>query len=107
MVEFGANGIQLKFFGWVDQHSADLGKVRSEAIRQVKAAYQRAGIEGPRTTYHIVTTRNRDADALDAAIEPAQNGVDTSVNHELDVQVANAIRNDVNTNLLDPQSKSP
>ena len=107
VVEFGANGIQLKFFGWIDQHSADLGKVRSEAIRQVKAAYQRAGIEGPRTTYHIVATRNRDADALDAAIEPAQNGVDTSVNHELDVQVANAIRNDVNTNLLDPQSKSP
>jgi len=107
VVEFGANGIQLKFFGWVDQRSADLGKVRSEAIRQVKAAYQRARIESPRTTYHVVATRNRDGDALDATIEPAHNGVDTSVNHELDAQVAKAIRNDVNTNLLDPESASP
>lgn len=107
VVEFGANGIQLKFFGWVDQRSADLGKVRSEAIRQVKAAYQRAQIEAPRTTYHIVAMRNRDADALDATVEPVHNGVDTSVNHEIDVQVANAIRNDVNTNLLDPESTSP
>lgn len=107
VVEFGANGIQLKFFGWVDQRNADLGKVRSEAIRQVKAAYQRSEIESPRTTYHIVATRNRDADALEAAIEPAHNGVDTSVNHELDVQVANAIRNDTNTNLLDPEPTSP
>lgn len=107
VAEFGASGIQLKFFGWVDQRSADLGKVRSEAIRQVKAAYQRAGIESPRTTYHIVATRSRDADALDAAIEPVHNGVDTSVNHEIDVQVANAIRDDVNTNLLDPEPSPP
>lgn len=107
VVEFGANGIQLKFFGWVDQRSADLGKVRSEAIRQVKAAFQHADIEGPRTTYHIVTTRNRDADMLDDAVEPAQNGADTSVNREIDVQVAHAILNDTNKNLLEPDSSSP
>ena len=107
VVEYGANGIQLKFFGWVDQRSADLGKVRSEAIRQVKAAFQHADIEGPRTTYHIVTTRNRDADMADDVVESAQNGVDTSVNHEIDVQVANAILNDTTKNLLEPEAPSP
>jgi len=106
-LELVAIGVQLKFSGSVDPPSADLGKVRSEAIRQVKAAYQRAQIEAPRTTYHIVAMRNRDADALDATVEPVHNGVDTSVNHEIDVQVANAIRNDANTNLLDPESSSP
>jgi small conductance mechanosensitive channel len=104
VVEFGANGIQLRFFGWVDQRAADLGKVRSESIRQVKAAFQRAGIESPRTTYHIVSTRNRDADAVEDVVEPVQNGVDTSVNREIDVQVANAIRNDDTRNLLDPDA---
>lgn len=104
VVEFGSNGIQLRFFGWVDQRAADLGKVRSESIRQVKAAFQRAGIESPRTTYHIVATRSRAADVAEEAVEPVQNGVDTSVNREIDVQVANAIRNDDTRNLLDPDT---
>lgn len=104
VVEFGSNGIQLRFFGWVDQRAADLGKVRSESIRQVKAAFQRAGIESPRTTYHIVATRSRAADVAEDAVEPVQNGVDTSVNREIDVQVANAIRNDDTRNLLDPDT---
>ncbi|MBL8262099.1 MAG: mechanosensitive ion channel [Xanthomonadaceae bacterium] len=104
VVEYGANGILLKFFGWVDQRSADLGKARSEAIRQVKAAFQRAGIEGPRTTYHVVTTRSQNGDEIEDAHEPVQNGVDTSVNHEIDVQVQKAIRDDDTTNLLDPDT---
>lgn len=104
VVEFGSAGIQLRFFGWVDQRAADLGKVRSESIRQVKAAFQRAGIESPRTTYHIVATRSRAADVAEDTVEPVQNGVDTSVNREIDVQVANAIRNDDTRNLLDPDT---
>src|SRR3546814_2782707 len=31
-------GVALPFFGWVDQHNSDLGQVRSESIRLVKAA---------------------------------------------------------------------
>lgn len=70
VVEFGAAGIQLRFYGWVDQRETDLGKVRSEAIRRVKSAFADAGIEAPRTTYHIVTSRQRDAQEIDAMIEP-------------------------------------
>jgi small-conductance mechanosensitive channel len=102
VVEYGATGIQLRFFGWLDQRESDLGKVRSEAIRQVKAAFARAGVEGPRTTYHIVTSRQRDAQEIDAIVEPTQNGgVDTSVNRDIDVQVAQA-RADAAQNLLQP-----
>lgn len=102
VVEFGAAGIQLRFHGWVDQHESDLGKVRSEAIRQVKSVFANAGIEAPRTTYHIVTSRERDAKEVEAVDESLHNGVDTSVNREIDVQVAEARADDGGVNLLQP-----
>ncbi len=104
VVEFGAAGIQLRFYGWVDQGESDLGKVRSEAIRQVKAAYANAGIEGPRTVYHIVTSRERDAKDIEAIDESLLNGADTSVNHEIDVQVAEARAGHSGVNMLQPDS---
>ncbi|NOT86672.1 MAG: mechanosensitive ion channel family protein [Lysobacter sp.] len=103
VVEFGAAGIQLRFYGWVDQRETDLGKVRSEAIRRVKSAFADAGIEAPRTTYHIVTSRQRDAQEIDAMIEP-ENGADISVNRDIDVQVAAAREGDAGQNLLQPES---
>lgn len=102
VVEYGAAGIQLRFYGWLDQRESDLGKIRSEAIRQVKAAFAKAGIEGPRTTYHVVTSRQRDTQEIDTIAEQTQNGgVDTSVNRDIDVQVAQA-RADAAQNLLQP-----
>ncbi len=101
VVEYGAAGIQLRFHGWVDQHHSDLGKVRSEAIRRVKAAFAHADIEAPRTVYHIVNTRSRDADEAIDAVEPA-NGADTSVNREIDTQIAATRNTSDGRNLLDP-----
>ena len=106
VVEFGAAGIQLRFFGWVDQRDTDLGKVRSEAIRRVKSAFADAGIEAPRTTYHIVTSRQRDALEIEAISEP-DNGADTSVNRDIDVQVAAARADVTGQNLLQPESTQP
>ncbi len=106
VVEFGAAGIQLRFFGWVDQRETDLGKVRSEAIRQVKSAFADAGIEAPRTIYHIVTSRQRDALEIEAISEP-ENGVDTSVNRDIDVQVAAARADVAGQNLLQPETPRP
>ena len=83
-----------------------MGKVRSEAIRRVKAAFADAGIEAPRTLYHIVTSRQRDAQDSDTVIEPLNNGgADTSVNREIDVQLANARADDAAVNLLQPDGK--
>jgi small conductance mechanosensitive channel len=104
VVEFGAAGIQLRFYGWVDQRETDIGKVRSEAIRGVKSAFADAGIETPRTTYHIVTSRQRDAQEVDAMVEP-ENGADISVNRDIDVQVAAARAGDAAVNLLQPDAK--
>ena len=106
VVDYGANGIQLRFFGWVNQRDTDMGKVRSEAIRRVKAAFADAEIESPRAVYHIVTARGRDADAFDAVDEP-HNGADTSVNREMDKQVAEAIRENPTGNLLATDRQAP
>ncbi len=105
VVEFGANGIQLRFYGWVDQHQTDMGKVRSEAIRQVKAAFADADIEAPRAVYHVIATRARDGAEAESAIEPMNHEtVDTSVNRDIDVQIAETKQNADGRNLLDAQT---
>ncbi|MBP6749925.1 MAG: mechanosensitive ion channel family protein [Xanthomonadaceae bacterium] len=99
VVENGNAGIVLKFYGWIDQRESDLGKTRSEAIRQTKTAFAREGIEAPRTIYHIARLHD---DALVVA-EPEHNGVtDTSVNREIDEQVASARAEATGQNLLQP-----
>lgn len=96
-------GTQLRFFAWVDQRESDLGKVRSEAIRVVKGAYARAGIAPPRATSHVVLHREAAGEALPGKPEPAHEatGVDTSVNRDIDRQLADAQRASDEDNLLD------
>ncbi|MDH5830002.1 mechanosensitive ion channel family protein [Luteimonas sp. M1R5S18] len=103
--EFGPAGIVLRFFGWVDQRRSDLGKVRSEAIRLVKAAYAQAGVESPRTVYHLRMAREAgDETSPRPHPEPAHSvGADTSVNRDIDEQLADAQHAaDAGTNLLEP-----
>ena len=105
--EFTPAGIVLRFFGWIDQRESDLGKVRSESIRLVKAAFAQHGIESPRTTYHILTARDPSAGAA-AVVEHAEpvhsHDADTSVNRDIDEQLAEAQQAaDAGTgNLLEP-----
>lgn len=51
--ELGDGFVQVRFFGWVDQREADQDKVRSEAIRKVKARLDGAGISMPPTAYLV------------------------------------------------------
>lgn len=100
VVEYGANGVVLRFFGWVDQRHSDLGKTRSEAIRLVKGAFWRDGIQGPKTTTHVVLAREEKTATPTVDHEPATSvGVDTSVNRDIDRQVAEVQSTDAN-NLL-------
>ncbi|WP_202840394.1 mechanosensitive ion channel family protein [Luteimonas saliphila] len=105
--EFTPGGIVLRFFGWIDQRHSDLGKVRSEAIRLVKTAFAHAGIEGPRTTYHLLTAREQSgaAQAREHA-EPVHGAeADTSVNRDIDEQLAQAQQAaDGGVNLLERRS---
>jgi small-conductance mechanosensitive channel len=108
VVENKPAGIGLQFFGWVDQRVSDLGKVRSEAIRSVKSVYAEAGIEGPRTVYHVVSSReDRNGIAAAPATEAGHGGdIDTSVNRDIDDQLAAAQRADESQNLLQPGDKA-
>jgi small-conductance mechanosensitive channel len=49
----GESNVVLRIFGWVDQNHADFTKVRSEAIRLVKGAFDRAGIVMPEPIYNL------------------------------------------------------
>jgi len=106
--EYGAAGIVLRFFGWVDQRQSDLGKVRSESIRLVKAAFAREGIEPPRAIYHVISTRQSADDAPASQPEPVHDAeADTSVNRDIDRQLARAQEAAAaDTNLLEPPPTS-
>jgi small conductance mechanosensitive channel len=57
VVQLGDFNVTVQFFGWVDQRAADFLKVQSEAIRLVKAALDKAGVEMP---VPIQTVRSRE-----------------------------------------------
>jgi small-conductance mechanosensitive channel len=103
--EYAPAGTTLRFFGWVDQRGSDLGKVRSEAIRQVKAAYGKAGVQAPRTISHVILSREPDTDERMAVHVEAGSG-DTSVNRDIDQQLAAAQRASDDDNLLDGKKPS-
>lgn len=86
--EYAADKIVLRFYGWVDQRQNDLIKVRTESIRAVKAAYQRRAAQA----------------AAAPPTERAGSG-DTSVNHDIDAQLAAERRAHGERDLL--QSKDP
>lgn len=52
----GDSAVNLRFFGWVDQSEADFLIVRSEAIRRLKAAFDRAGIDMPEPVHRVFQT---------------------------------------------------
>jgi small-conductance mechanosensitive channel len=104
--EYAPTGITLRCFGWIDQRGSDLGKVRSEAIRQVTAAYGKAGVQPPRTISHVILARESGTDERMALPVEAGNA-DTSVNRDIDQQLAAAQRASDDDNLLDGKKPSP
>ena len=98
--EYAPSGITLRFFGWIDQRGSDLGKVRSEAIRQVKVAYGKAGVHAPRTVSHVILARETGTHEP-AAMHVEAGSADTSVNRDIDQQLAAAQRASDDDNLLD------
>jgi small-conductance mechanosensitive channel len=53
VTQLGDSSVILQVFGWVDQTVHDFGRVRSEAIRQVKEAFDEAGIVMPEPIYTV------------------------------------------------------
>jgi small conductance mechanosensitive channel len=105
------SGIGMRFYGWVDQRDSDLRKVRSEALRVVKDSFAKNSIETPRSVQYIVTmpampaapdevaASQISASPIEATEPPG--GEDTSVNRDIDEQLAAAQQSTQERNLLD------
>jgi small-conductance mechanosensitive channel len=73
IAELGDSTVQLRFLAWINQRDSDFLKARSEAIRQVKAAYDQAGIEMPEPIYRIhLRGSSSPATAIEAPMSPHQ-----------------------------------
>jgi small conductance mechanosensitive channel len=57
VADAGDSSMTMQFNGWMDQRSTGFGKVRSEAIRLVKSAFDQAGIEMPDPGYRVEVHR--------------------------------------------------
>jgi small conductance mechanosensitive channel len=51
--ELGDSSVELRFFAWMDQTESDFGKVRSEAMRKLKEAFEEEGIHTPPPEYGV------------------------------------------------------
>lgn len=85
----GDSSVIVRFYAWVDQRSADFGKARSESQRLVKGALDAAGVEMPEPIYRVHLVQAGElATAEPAAPTAALEARDTSVDHDLDDQIA-------------------
>jgi small-conductance mechanosensitive channel len=95
----GDSSVQLTFFGWVDQRKASFGKVRGEAIRQVKTALEKAGMDLPEPIYRVHLHQPTALPAPEPKPEPRRKAPspaappteplpDTGAEHALDAQIA-------------------
>lgn len=110
IVELGDFNVIVQFFGWVDQRSADFLKVNSEAIRLIKAALDKAGIEMPEP---IQTVRVREVAPPETVEPPVKKPVpkefveqevkkaDVSVDRQLDEQIEEDMATSDEKNLLE------
>lgn len=106
IVEYTSSAITLRFFGWVNQTESDLGRTRSEALRQVKATFAQAGIISPKTTYHLINDTVTPP-TVSIREEPLEDGAaDTSVNTDIDEQLLEVQRAHNQVNLLHDEEAS-
>ncbi len=119
--ELGDFNVIVRFFGWVDQRGADYFKVRSEAVRLVKAALDEADVLMPEPITNVRlqrvpdtmkleevaasdaekrTTPKPEPRSLSAVKRGAQ--ADVSVDTQLDAQIEEELRSD-EPNLLEDE----
>ncbi|MFZ0614477.1 MAG: mechanosensitive ion channel family protein [Desulfobacterales bacterium] len=100
--ELGDYNVLVRFYGWMDQRSADFAKVRGSAIRRVKLALDDAGLDMPEPVQTIRLQRVG-AGPSAAATEPEARarsaaGQETkSVDVSPDTQLDEQIREDLST----------
>ncbi len=107
----GDSNVQVRFHAWVDQREHEFLQVRSEAIRRVKLALEKAGMDMPEPIYRVQLREmgkvesGQQATAKPVITEaPPSEPVDTRANkdvqEQIDVEKLTAQAN----NLLDPHA---
>lgn len=75
VAELGESNVILHLFGWIDQRAAEWAKVRGEAIRVVKEAFDAGGIVMPEPIYNLrVSELEIHARGAEDRTEPADDG---------------------------------
>ena len=107
--DLGDYNVLVRFFGWVDQRTADFAKVRGEAIRQVKTTLEDAGVEMPEPIQTIrmervkpepAETEAAPASRVKTAVDQDKAGVDVSPDTQLDDQISEDLAATQEPNLL-------
>ncbi len=104
VMALGESTVAVRFHGWVDQRATDFLKVRSEAIRLVKAALDAEGIVMPEPTYRVLTRalpeKKATVTALPSDVESEAALIDVKPDHELEKQVLDELKESGDENLL-------
>lgn len=113
--ELGDSSVSLLLSAWVDQTRSDLMKVRSESIRQVKQAFDDAGIVMPEPIYRV-HLREGWGKALPSqevlpqvrteSPRPVQNTVSPVQEAASDTTVDHAIQQNVDRELAESESEN-
>ena len=105
----GDSNVQVSFQGWVDQRANEFLQVRSEAIRRVKLALEKAGMDMPEPIYRVQLHEARKTDAVksastaqDAVVSSASEPVDTRANKDVQEQIEKEKQSHAQNDLLDP-----
>ncbi|MFZ1200220.1 MAG: mechanosensitive ion channel family protein [Desulfobacterales bacterium] len=107
--ELGDYNVLVRFYGWVDQRSADFVKVRGNAIRRVKLALDEAGLDMPEPVQTIRLQRFGAGPSKTAAVPAARarsaaeqeaESVDVSPDTQLDHQIREELATADEPNLL-------
>ncbi|AND67846.1 hypothetical protein ATSB10_03920 [Dyella thiooxydans] len=104
ILSLGDSNVVVAFHGWVDQRAHEFTQVRSEAIRQVKAALDAAGMDMPEPIYRVQLHEARATGK--PSIPPAtqrEEVPDTRATRDITRQIA-AEPSSLRDNLLDPEA---
>lgn len=105
----GDSTVTMSFAGWLDQHHTEYLRVRSEAIRMVKAHLEDAGLTMPSPAFDVAVHDESSPAAPPAGIAPGPSPLapqlrtasDVSVNRTLDQQIEADREHEDESNLLD------
>ena len=101
ITELGDSTVAIEFRGWVDQAQFNFEKVRGEAMRRVKVAFDEASIEMPEPTYRVLMPR-ADGGEPPAPAKPAptEAAPDLRADDDIDRQMDRDDASELGSNLL-------